>query len=66
MLLESLDRTAQPREVELAFRRLHEHPSKFRDANVGEADFGDLAGVFFPEGFRCLIGIVVNAEQERD
>ena len=64
-LVQRLDRTAKPGKIKLAFCRLHQGPGKLRDAHVGEARIGHHLRVFFPPRFRCLIGVVVDAQQQQ-
>src|SRR5215469_18427904 len=49
----------------MAFGGLHQHPSKFGDANVGDAVFSNHPRIFFPQRFVGLVGVVVGSKQLR-
>src|SRR6185369_3974171 len=63
--MKNVHRPLQPSEIELALGGLHQCPGKLRDADIREAGFGNLACIFFPQRFGCLVRIVINAQQER-
>ena len=64
--MKNVDRPLQPVKIEFPLRGFHQHPRKFCDAHISESGLGDPARVFFPQRLGRLVGVVIDAEQQRD
>ena len=63
MGVEDLDGALEPGEVEATLGRFHEGPGELGDADVRDAHGLHGSGVFFPERFRHVLGVVVDTEE---